>query len=472
MKSNFTWLIVFAIFGICNFMNAQTLMGGGEYKFNESKTPCLTDEQREAVMSELKNGIQELSQQNTLAYDATNRGAHPLFSWPIKKRNGLAYNDVWGISNYVDQNPAFPNQLLDYNCGAVTYDTTGGYNHAGIDVFTWPFSWKMMDNNDVEIIAAAAGQIIYKASTNTDRSCSLSGGNWNAVYIQHADGSAALYGHMKQNSLTTKNVGEMVSEGEFLGIVGSSGNSTGPHLHFEAYSEIEWNGTGTDVLIDPYAGSCNSLNTDSWWQNQKPYKNPNINAVMTHSAPPVFPTCPTQEVTNESNDFNANASVYFGLYMRDQAAGTSVNLKITRPDNSILYNWNFDFTDNYAASYWYWSYSGVYNMNGQWKWEGTYQGQTVTHTFNITGALGVDDEDFNSTSIYPNPVKDMVTITSNSKVEKATITDMMGKTIRIINTNAVEGIKEINLETLSNGIYFLNLQGNLNHRKIIKLVKE
>ena len=48
----------------------------------------------------------------------------------------------------------------------------------------------------------------------------------------HADGSVAWYGHMKAGSLTNKAVGQTVSSGEYLGIVGSSGNSTGPHLHF------------------------------------------------------------------------------------------------------------------------------------------------------------------------------------------------------------------------------------------------
>lgn len=339
MKTKITFLIFIAILCTCNVISSQTLVGGGEYKFNESQTPCLTDAQRVAFMSEIKQGIQDLKSQNRLAYDIVNRGGdgHPMFAWPIKKKDGLGYNDVWGISNYVDQNPAFPNQTLDYNCGTRTYDTTNGYNHAGMDIYLWPFSWKMMDNDEVEIIAAAPGQIIIKTSNNTDRSCALNGGNWNVVVIQHADGSAAVYGHMKRFSPTTKNVGDMVAEGEYLGIVGSSGNSSGPHLHFETYSEIEWNGTGTDILVDPYAGTCNSLNTDSWWQSQKPYTNPNVNAVLTHSAPPVFPTCPTQEITNESNDFNATAEITFGLYMRDQVNGTNVNLKVIRPDNSQVY---------------------------------------------------------------------------------------------------------------------------------------
>ena len=474
MKFSFTLFFVSILLLVNHTVSAQKHFeptGGGEFVFNANQTPCLTPEQRTQVMTDIRNGITQLRSHSRLAYNQERRGAHPLFAWPIKKADGLSYNDVWGISGYVDHNDAYPNQLTDYNCGTRTYDTNAGYNHLGVDIFTWPFSWKMMDNDEVEIIASAPGQIIAKGGSQFDRSCTFNNNVWNAVYIQHADGSVILYGHMKQNSLTTKNVGDMVAEGEFLGIVGSSGNSTGPHLHFEVYSEIEWNGVGQDILVDPYAGTCNNLNSDTWWQAQKPYINPNINAVLTHSAPPVFPTCPTTETTNESNDFDASDTIYFGLYMRDQVNGTAINLKIIKPDNSVLYNWNFNFTADYTASWWYWYYSGVYDMNGEWKWEATYQGQTVTHTFNVTGALGVDENNFNATTVYPNPFNDVIMIASSSIVKEAVVVDILGKQIKTI-TNESSGIKEINLETLSNGVYFLTLESDSGQRKTIKLVKK
>ncbi len=474
MKSKITLsiLILLSIY-FCNAQNPDHPDGGGEFIFNADKTPCLTDAQREAVLTDIKNNIQQLKLEKRLAFKETSKGGgHPLFIWPVKKKDGLEYNDVWGISNYVDQNPAFPNQILDYNCGARTYDVANGYNHAGMDIFNWPFQWKMMDNDDVEIIAGAPGQIISKLGTQPDRSCALGGGNWNAVYIQHTDGSVALYGHMKQNSPTTKNVGDMVAEGEYLGIVGSSGNSTGPHLHFEVYSEVELGGVGQDVLADPYTGACNSMNGDSWWQDQKPYNNPNINAVLTHSAVPVFPACPIQEITNESNDFDTLDSIVFGLFMRDQVNGTSINLKVIRPNNSVVYNWNFNFTANYFASWWYWEFSNIYDMNGEWKWEATYQGQTVTHTFNVTGVLSINEEDFNSTSIYPNPFNDVVNIDSTTKIKKVSIIDLLGKTVFVVNENSAEGIKELNLARLSNGMYFIALEGEQNQKKTIKLIKK
>lgn len=434
---------------------------GGEFKMNHD-TPCLTDGQRQEIKAMIRENIGQLKKESKLLFRQSEQN-HVLFSWPVQKANGVVYNDIWGVSNYVDQNPNL-NQVSDYNCGTKTYD-----NHRGVDIFLWPFSWKQVDNSEAKIVAAAPGQIISKHDGEFDRSCQFNNNIWNAVYVQHTDGSVALYGHMKNGSVTTKNVGDSVAEGEYLGYVGSSGNSTGPHLHFEVYSEIEWNGEGQDVLVDPYSGSCNSLNTDSWWQTQKPYKNTNINAVLTHNLSPVFPTCPQTETTNESNQFSPGQMVYFAVYLRDQIAGTSLNLKIIRPDNTVFENWNYNLTQNYDSSYWIWN-NNAFTIEGEWKWQVTYQGQTVTHSFNI-GTMGVDENKWNIVSVYPNPFNDVINIESESNVRKVTVSDMLGKTIEIVE-NPSDGIKNINLQNISNGIYFLILETDSDHRQTVKIIKD
>lgn len=67
-------------------------------------------------------------------------------------------------------------------------------------------------------------------------------GNYgNAVMIRHADGTEALYGHCE--SLRVQ-VGQAVQAGQTIGTVGSTGRSTGPHLHFE----LRENGEQVDPL--------------------------------------------------------------------------------------------------------------------------------------------------------------------------------------------------------------------------------
>lgn len=213
----------------------------------------LSLEQRARIDAELAHNVAALKRAGLLAE------IPPLLApkqagllWPLRAAAGYTAPGYHGISNFVDLNPAFPNQLLDFNCGARTYDQAGGYNHAGIDFFTWPFPWLMMDQQSIDIVAAAAGTIIGKVDGNDDRSCpNHYSADWNAVYIQHGDGTVAWYGHMKKLSQTAKPIGAPVAAGEFLGKVGSAGFSSGPHLHFENHSAVSGY-----TIVEPYAGTC------------------------------------------------------------------------------------------------------------------------------------------------------------------------------------------------------------------------
>ena len=101
---------------------------------------------------------------------------------------------------------------------------------------------------------------------------------------------------------------------------------------------------------------------------------------MTNTSDPVFPTCPTSETTNASDQFDVNDLVFLTIYLRDQVSGTSVNLQVIQPDDTVLFNWDFDLTANYYASWWRWTFTPA--IEGEWKWQATYNGETVTHTFN------------------------------------------------------------------------------------------
>ncbi len=377
------------------FLNAQD----GQGFFQPSNSACLTPEQRKHIQEELAANRRMLKAEGKLIENKTL--AHPLFIWPVTKNPNTKYKNVWSISNYVDHNLAYPDQLQDWNCGTRTYDTVDGYNHKGIDIFTWPFGWYMMDFDQAHVIAAADGIIIGKSNGNFDRNCGFGNGNWNAVYIQHADGSVSWYGHLKNNSLTSKSIGSPVSAGEYLGVVGSSGNSTGPHLHLEVYNS-------NNQLVDTYSGSCNiwASSTDSWWANQKPYVDPKINGIFTHSDLVVFNDCGVQETTNFKDSFNTGEKVVVYMYFADLPVGKNVNFKLIRPDNTIANNITFSTANFYYAYYKYFTFqSSQFNQFGNWKATVTIDSQTDTHDFVYGANMNVSDVRTSKQFSVVNPVK-------------------------------------------------------------------
>ena len=365
--------------------------GGGA--FTPPASNCLSDEQREQIVQALEKKLKMLRKQGRIMQ---NGGSvqRASFAWPLKQAEGFNDNSYYGISAFVDHDISYPDKLKDFNCGKRSYDLNSGYNHTGTDIFLWPFGRTMQSKNQVQVVAAEAGTIIEKQDGNFDENCAMcSNCSWNAVYIQHSDGSVAWYGHLKKNSLTKKGVGQVVEKGEFLGFVGSSGISTGPHLHFEVYKNTTYT---RENRIDPFGGPCNSLNgNESYWDEQKWYQEPTLNKIMTHSAAPDFnnQTCPALELVNDETSFQGGNVIYFASYFHDQLQGTVTNCAIYDPANRLISNWDLNPTESYNASWWYRSYTFPTNATkGNWRYVATYNGQTLTHHFTIGVPKGLNLE--------------------------------------------------------------------------------
>lgn len=436
---------------------SDALTAGGGFDPNPNNVPCLTEEDRRIYKQEVANGIAALEANGTLL--PVTEGGSVLFRWPVEQAAGFNYNSTWSISNYLDHNNA-TGVLEDYNCGTRTYDTASGYDHQGLDIYTWPFWWKQQDDEQTNIVAAAAGQIISKRDGSFDRNCSFNSDPWNAVYVRHSDGSIAWYGHMKNGSLTTKPVGATVAEGEYLGVIGSSGNSTGPHLHFEVY-DIAGN------LIDPYTGPCNGLNPSSWWQSQKPYVNPQINALLTHTAIPDFGSCPTTEVTYESNLFEPSDAVWFGSYFKDQQPGTTSFHRLYDPSGDLYFSWTRNFVNFYYSSWWLRNVT-VSAEEGTWTYEVDYNGETVEHEF-VVQTLSTEENQLASVEMSPNPATNAVTLQSPKAIDMVAIYDLNGRLLQrqTVNANSVQ----LNISNLQSGIYFIKVSdqdGGLQSMRLIK----
>ncbi len=195
--------------------------------------------------------------------EPTDTGAPPgPFGFPIPERDRI-YTRIG-----VDHDPVVQTGLLasllcaDYlgrpfpNC----YD-----EHDGSD-FMLDGSFEAMDAGSPDIVAAADGVVVEAHDGEYDRchaevtavSCDGNSGVANYVIVQHSDGWRTKYWHMQKDSVAVA-VGAAVRCGDVLGRIGSSGNSSAPHLHFEVEDPDL-------VVVDPYAGPRSQ--PTSYWADQ------------------------------------------------------------------------------------------------------------------------------------------------------------------------------------------------------------
>ena len=110
-----------------------------------------------------------------------------------------------------------------------------GLSKANINNKNYP-SYRGHTGVDVNIGVVGKNVVAVKDGTVVKSKAHISNGKYFSygeyVVISHGDGTMTLYGHMLANSRKVQ-VGDKVKQGQVIGTVGSTGNSTGTHLHFE-----------------------------------------------------------------------------------------------------------------------------------------------------------------------------------------------------------------------------------------------
>ncbi len=125
-----------------------------------------------------------------------------------------------------------------------------------------------MDADSATILAAADGVVVSVEDGHYDRchgsmetmevDCDGHEMIANHVILEHVSGHRTLYWHFMKDSILVQE-GDPIEAGTPLGLMGSSGNSSAPHLHFELQDADEFS-------IDPYAGERSQPET--WWCDQ------------------------------------------------------------------------------------------------------------------------------------------------------------------------------------------------------------
>lgn len=170
------------------------------------------EEKLVAKVDELKLEDSKLASLERKVKDNITALTRPAPSTQIASASSASNGDLSTLSN-------------QSNGGYLSWPTVGGYISSYVGP-RWGRQHKGLDiarPSNYNILAAADG-VVTKAG--------YTGGFGNRIEIEHSNGLKTLYAHLSSINVT---VGQEVSTGTVIGIMGSTGNSTGIHLHLEVY---------------------------------------------------------------------------------------------------------------------------------------------------------------------------------------------------------------------------------------------
>lgn len=236
------------------------------------------------------------------------------------------------VTNYVDHNPT--GSLLDYSCGQVTYNS-----HQGTDIEILNF-YEM--DEGIPILSSTSGIVTYAHDGEYDRHIEWINDVYaNAVIVSHSDGSEVWYWHMRKNSVNVE-LGDAVAAGDTLGYVGSSGYSSGPHIHFE----IQQNET-----VDPFTGNCQ--NDTSHWIEQGDYVLSLPFEVMDHGLTTIpLDWAMISERPPTKFHVTTLGTIYSWLRLRNVQDTDQITWEFYA-NGALWDSYSFNSNNTYSSSWWY-----------------------------------------------------------------------------------------------------------------------
>jgi hypothetical protein len=238
-------------------------------------------------------------------------GPAPFTFYPVAGSFG---RDLF-IAYYVDLDPT--SGIRDLNCGKLTYDGSRGED---------PFIRSFVEQDiGVPVFAALDGVVTAVHDGEPDRNTdSSSTKKPNVLTIQHSDNQSTTYEHLRRGILVA--LGDHVTAGTQIGWVGSSGNSPGPHIHFES----NWNGQA----YEPMAGPCRAGLSNFLQQPQMPAGPFVVGAFFSRNE---FTTVPPNDTALHTGTFAAGRqTIYVEATLANVVPGTNYTIALQRPSGNVI----------------------------------------------------------------------------------------------------------------------------------------
>jgi hypothetical protein len=230
-------------------------------------------------------------------------------------QGGNFFGDLFP-TNFVDLDST--SGILAYNGTDYTYD-----GHDGCDTEILGFPAQAVG---VPIFAVLDGTVTVAHDGEPDMNTSFnSGAVANRVVLDHGNGQHTLYFHMKTGSVAVT-VGQQVKAGQQIGLTGSSGDSTAPHLHFQT----QVNGQ----VYEPFAGTARP--GDSGWVSQPPFRTDLYlrEFVMTDQDLSTWSGFP-YDTTRTGTFLSGSRLVGFWAVLGNGQSTRKISVRYLRPDDSV-----------------------------------------------------------------------------------------------------------------------------------------
>jgi murein DD-endopeptidase MepM/ murein hydrolase activator NlpD len=377
-------------------VNAQSLSsfgaGGRAAGINNLKEqPAQTDELSEDTIREIREKISQYetlssSKKPAIVPNATVAQPIPYSFFP---HAGTLGRDIY-ISNFVDQTHGQGNPTA-WDCSDRTYS-----GHTGEDSLIRSFHEQAIGQ---PVFAAMTGRVVGWRDDAFDANTTCSAGvPVNYILLDHGQQQYSIYLHFRQFSIPPelKVVGLLVKAGTQLGLTGSSGCSTWPHLHFETwyggFGVLGLPGTNLTIqwpfIYDSFRGPCNAI-PSSGWTTPAPFTGLQTYVKDVALSANQFPNS-VQTSFTDVFDFNprvamftTNQTAFYRPELINIPPGSAYDVIFTRPDGAIHFRDVGPFGNpttirNPVGPWWF--VNGLF-MTGTWRIDLFINGVRVATTF-------------------------------------------------------------------------------------------
>lgn len=217
------------------FYNADTSRFESRYLFSETTSATLYGVKDTLTLSQKMNKIA-----NNLSLINNYLQERGILLTQDQKDKDNPYNDNYSlIGNWEEESVVFLNSLENTPIGFPYYGRlTSEYGYR-----TNPFGGRRGEFHPGVDLKGPLGDPVYATGDGIVEKSDWTGGYGRAVTIRHENGLKTLFGHLSRLNV---NAGDKVKAGDLIGYIGSTGRSTGTHLHYEIRKN------GEDVNPNPF----------------------------------------------------------------------------------------------------------------------------------------------------------------------------------------------------------------------------